>query len=157
MDQKSKEARLILNRILAELVVASRSFDFSENLAEVAGWSDMTIAATNSTNMNSVILALCKWVEFYHSYAQTIPGDFTEENRKLKKTLDRLEIVDFRNKFIGHIVDRKTKSPLSVDEANEYYNKITGGNRKQFLRWLNDPKSNNDIVGLFERTRDSLQ
>ena len=157
MNEKMEDAIRVLNQLTAELLISCRSFDILKYMPETKDWSSMTLAAFNSTHMNSVILALCKWLEFYKEYAQVLPDNKHEENKELNKKLEKLKITEFRNKFIGHIKNKSTGRPLSIEEACNYYQNITNDNRDDFLLWLNNPSSSDDVMGLWESTRNLMR
>ena len=92
----------VLNQLMAKLLIKCRSFDVYKYTPELTNdWNDMTRTAFNSTNMNTVILALCKWLEFYKGYSRVIPDSVKDEDKELCKKFHKLKITEFRNKFLG--------------------------------------------------------
>jgi len=69
-------------------------------------------------------------------------------------------VREFRNKVVGHIWSKKHGRPLLPDEIEELDRKITKGDSKEFLRWVNDPNNNRlgvTIVGTSEAVRDAIK
>ena len=67
---------------------------------------------------------------------------------------------EFRNKVVGHIWSKKHGRPLIPKEIEELDRRITKGDARAFLRWVNDPNRNHlgkTIVGTSEAVRDAIR
>lgn len=160
MDAKKKKARnaaSILNFLLGDLVGASRSYLLFEQLA------DRTNAKKSRLVMRRmfasyIILTLAKISEFYDKYHDVIPWECIKPFKDLKTKMEKLGIRDFRNVFVGHIHD-KSDRPISDDQIENYYQKITNGNVIKFLEWINNPETNTfptTVVSIVKSTRDKI-
>ena len=106
-----------------------------------------------------LILALCKWLEFYDKYKTIIPDENREDCKKLLKILREKNVMLFRNRIVGHIWDKTLNRPLKNSEIMEKLNIITNNNLGEFLSWINDPNNNeypSTVVSIVETTRDGL-
>lgn len=92
--------------------------------------------------MTSLIVSLSKLWEALDHYNQEI-NNFPEELklncRALKAEIERRKIYQFRSKYAAHIIDNKTKKPLSLKEGEQRYFAIAGkslGELIDFCEWV---------------------
>ena len=108
--------------------------------------------------VNSAILSLCKWIEFYKFYRDLIPESVFKHAEKLNSDISKTKPQKFRNNHIGHILNRKTKKPLSGEEIAESYKAIFGGRFSEFWAWLGEMNPNpNTIVSRMDVVRDAIR
>ena len=159
MKTKAIEACRILNDILCDLVVGTRTIDL---------YSHPQISSQMSTSLETGVTRLClfhliislnKYIEFYKHYKNIIPEEARTPCKELVKQISAKNIPEFRNKVAGHIWDRDKKRPITQEENDIYINNICGGDLKSFLFWVNNPERNMypvNIVALVEQTRDMI-
>ena len=76
-----------------------------------------------------------------------------------KKKFKKKGIINFRNKYVGHIWDNDNQRPLLKEEIDEYLEKIIGENESAFIEWVNNPKANNfpnTVVSITEEARQTI-
>lgn len=103
---------------------------------------------------------LFKWLEFYDRYLSVIPDDLKDVCRALMSKLKIRDVEKFRNSFVGHIGDNETNKPISNQDAEDLMDKITNGDRKAFLLWLNNPNDNiypKTVVSIFSEVRNRIR
>jgi hypothetical protein len=160
MDAKKKKAQdaaSILNYLLGDLVGASRSYSIFEQLADRANAKKIRLVMRRMF-VSYIILTLAKISEFYDKYHDVIPEECRRPCKDLKTKIEKLGIRDFRNVFVGHIHD-KSDRPISDDQSDDHYQKITNGDVIKFLEWINTPDTNTfstTVVGIVESTRDKI-
>lgn len=151
-----QDSRIILDRILQELTVSTNSFMLVDVMARSSDWNEASIRSCKGVHLNSIILALCKYLEFYKAYRDVIPEEHLDSHGEINSKLCSLNITMFRNKFIGHVLDGKTKEPLSDKEANDFYHRLTEGNVDQFISSINGHGSSDSMVQLLQVTKNAL-
>jgi hypothetical protein len=103
---------------------------------------------------------LFKWLELYDKYLSVIPDDLKDACRALMSKLKTRDVEKFRNSFVGHIGDNETNKPISNQDAEDLMDKITNGDRKAFLLWLNNPNDNiypKTVVSIFSEVRNRIR
>lgn len=162
--EKSKdraiEAFWILNDIGGDLIGATRVFEYFETPRFKGVATDQMLRVFNRMADSFLFVTLAKWIEFYDSYNVFIPPDAKDICKTLRNELLRRGVKEFRNQVVGHIWNKKHSRPLLVNEIEDLDRKITKGDVKKFLRWINDPNNNHPgetIVGTIEFVRDAIQ
>jgi hypothetical protein len=151
----------VLNHLLSDLLVASRIRDlFFEGLNPPP--PPMILAGVNRVCLSTLFLALCKWAEFYDAFHDLIPDAYRKGARDLRDVVKKRRIVDFRNRFVGHILDKRKGRPLTLGEIDESVEAIVRGDQDAFVRWCNDrnPVANlypDTVVGIIETIRDGIR
>lgn len=160
MDSKKKKAReaaSILNYLVGDLVGASRSYSIFGQLA------NRTKAKTSRLVMRRmfisyIVLTLAKVSEFYDKYREIIPDECRAPFKELKAKIGRLGVREFRNVFIGHIHD-KSGRPISDNQIEQHYQRVTSGDVQKFLDWINTPGGYpfpSTVLSIVETTRDKI-
>lgn len=160
MRLRAIEAVRILNDFIADAVVGTRSIEIFDRLARNRELSEGTKVGIARMCYFHLILLLAKWAEFYDKYRSVIPADCANECRALNKKIKAIGVVEFRNKYIGHIWNNDTKQPLSSKDVSSYMETITAGDGAAFLRWVNDSGDNSyslTVVGIISHIRDRLR
>jgi succinate dehydrogenase flavin-adding protein (antitoxin of CptAB toxin-antitoxin module) len=153
------EATRLLNEFIGDLVTGSRVTELLDVLSQQAKVDEETQIAMRRMCMWHIIVTLSKWQEVYDSYLEIFPDDVRKVSRDLRKEMKRRGIRDFRNIVVGHILDKKTKKPISKDEIDKKLDKLFDGSDKKFLLWVNNPAQNifpTTVVSIVERIRDGL-
>jgi hypothetical protein len=74
--------------------------------------------------------------------------------------LARSRILDYRNKYVGHLFDRKTQRPLHPTAILSYWEALLDGqNEEQFRAWwwsIRQEPELRSVAGLMARIADSL-
>jgi hypothetical protein len=158
--ERAIEAWRLLNDIVLDLLVGSRALE----LFDSPGWSRRIHAGTaigfRRMALFHIIITLSKWADFYGSYGDLLPKEVQVACRELKRSIDRRGIRKFRNSVVGHIFDREERRPLTREEVEARVIKVLGGDPETFLRWLNDPKSNefpSTFISVCESARRSIE
>jgi hypothetical protein len=153
------EATRLLNEFVGDLVVSSRAMEWLELPALQPKVSHEFKVTMNRMCVWHLIATLSKWQEVYDCYHEVFPGDVRKASRDLRKELEKRGVRDFRNTVVGHILDKKTKKPLSRTDIDQRLNKISSGDYEGFLRWVNASGGNvfpNTVVSIVEQIRDRL-
>ena len=109
--------------------------------------------------LSHLMLSLSKWLEIHKNYHALFPSATVDVCRHLNKVIRQRGIPDFRNVCIGHIWNKKTRSPLVHSEIMSRLVTIADGNLHEFLNWLNNPEGNtypNSVVSIIEKIRDDI-
>lgn len=158
--ERAIEAFWILNNIGGDLIVATRAFEYFETTQFKVGASNQVFRIFNKMADSFLFMTLAKWIEFYDRYHVLIPPDASPICELLRNELDRRGVREFRNTVAGHIWSKKHGRPLLPDEIEDLDRKITKGDTKEFLKWINDPNNNQlgeTIVGTSEFVRDAIK
>jgi len=158
--ERAVEAFWILNDFVADLIGGTRAFEYFETPKFKAGATEQVVRIYNKMADSFLFLTLGKWVEFYDRYNALIPADVRPVCKQLRNDLDQRGVREFRNKVVGHIWSKKHSRPLLPSELEELDRKITKGDPKAFLKWINDPSNNrlgSTIVGTSEAVRDAIK
>jgi hypothetical protein len=158
--ERAVEAFWLLNDFIGDLIGATQAFHYFETPKFKAGATDQVIRIYNKMADSFLFLALAKWIEFYDRYHVLIPEDLRPTCKQLRNELDKRGVREFRNKVVGHIWSRKHLRPMLPNEIEELDRKITKGNAKAFLKWINDPTDNrfgSTIVGTSEAVRNAIK
>jgi hypothetical protein len=156
MNKKAIEAYGILNAILGDLVVGTRTIDhLYYPLLYLPRDESYKIAITRLCVFH-IIITLNKYIEFYKHYNRVIPDDIRNSCKDLMKILEEKQIQKFRNKVVGHIWDDDTNAPITNREHDTYMQKIYGETFDSFLLWINNPNNNvfpNTVVSIVETAK----
>lgn len=109
--------------------------------------------------LSHLVLSLFKFIEFYERFHSVVPDAHRDECKKLVKTINQKGIVEFRNKCVGHIWDKKSNRPLLNSEIMVRLDHMTNRDIGGFLSWLNNPSGNvypSTVVSIVETVRDAL-
>ena len=160
MNIKAKQAFDVLNEFIVDLITGSRSIEIFESKSFRRQNNSVPHTARIRMCYSHIFVALAKWIEFYEHFQSIIPSDCHSECKGLYNEIKKLGIVQFRNKRVGHIWDKKQNRPWTTEETNAYFNSILSDNPNIFLKWINDPSNNsfpNTVVSIVEKTRDRIQ
>ena len=159
MYKKTREDAIdaadILNDMVGDFVTGVMVFKLINTI------SDLGSARTAAEKMclSHLILSFDKWIEFYNQYHGLFEDQLHDECKSLKMALERRRVEDFRDRCIGHILDKKTKRPLHNSEILERLEKIVGNDLQSFLSWINNTDENvypKTVVSIVEEARDYL-
>jgi hypothetical protein len=154
--EEAIEACTIVNEFLGDLVAGTFLCRCIEKT-----WPDGEAKKAGiRTLLFSMILTLCKYYEIMEKYSKVVRDD-DGEHRKFKKEVERRYIQNVRNKYVAHVLDRRSRKPLTPKQKNELLRAVTQDNLDEFLAWLNEPdpagnKYPSTVVSLVEHTRDVL-
>ena len=87
---------------------------------------------------HSIVLSLFKLNEInevYGSFLKGMPHEVSEGFYRDVKLIKSRNVCQFRNKHVAHIIDLKTKSPISLAKAKELLETITGHDNSQTLEF----------------------
>lgn len=87
-----------------------------------------------------LIVSLAKlWeaLEHYGNEIRQFPNGISSECTALKKEIERKKIYQFRSKYAAHIINKKTKMPISLSEGERRYKEIVGDNIDDILDFCN--------------------
>lgn len=157
--ERAVEAFRILNDFINDLICATKAFEYFETPQFKAGATDHVIWVYNKMADSFLFLALAKWIEFYDHYQILIPAEVRPTCKQMRNELVQRGVREFRNKVVGHIWSKEHRRPLLPSEIEELDRKISKGDTKAFLKWINDPANNRlgaTIVGTSEAVRDAI-
>jgi hypothetical protein len=159
MKLKAIEAYKILNDILADLVIGTRSVEHLFNLLQSVPRDESYKIGVTRLCAFHIILSLTKYIEFYQHYKNVIPVEVRGSCKDLMKNLKNKKIVEFRNKVVGHVWDKDKRAPITDEEHDNYIKQIYGGNFESFLLWVNNPGNNiypKTVVSIVEYTKNKI-
>jgi hypothetical protein len=73
--------------------------------------------------------------------------------------LNDKQIPKFRNKVVGHILDKDRNAPITDQENDMYLQRIYGGDYNAFLLWINNPNDNafpKTVVSIIENAKKKI-
>jgi hypothetical protein len=109
--------------------------------------------------LSHLVLALAKFDEFWKHYQKLVPQKHRNDCLAILKILRDRKVIDFRNRCVGHIWDKKQNRPLAHTEVMNALAVIMEPNITDFLNWINNPTSNiypSTVVSVVEAVRDDL-
>lgn len=158
--ERAVEAFWILNDFVGDLICATQAFEYFDTPKFKAGATEQVLRIYNKMADSFLFVTLAKWIEFYDRYHVLIPPDARSICEQLRDELDQRGVREFRNKVVGHMWSKKYRRPLLPSEIDDLDRKITKGDAKAFLRWINDPNNNRlgaTVVGTSEAVRDAIK
>lgn len=153
------EATRLLNEFIGDLVIGSRAMGWLDTPALQPKVDQEFKVTMHRMCVWHVIATLSKWQEVYDCYHEVFPEDVREASRDLRKELERRGVRDFRNTVVGHILDKRTKKPISVTDIHRKLEKIFNGSYEGFLLWVNNPAGNvfpETVTSVVEQIRNRL-
>ena len=158
--ERAIEAFWILNNMGGDLIGATRAFEYFEAPQFKGVATEQVLRIFNRMADSFLFVTLAKWIEFYDRYHILIPLETKAICESLRNELERRGVREFRNTVVGHIWSKKHRRPLLPNEIEDLDRKITKGDAREFLKWINDPNNNQlggTIVGTSEFVRDAIK
>lgn len=91
----------------------------------------------NQVTFSFLFLTLCKYIEFYDGYKSKINLLIIDgKPKEIRNHLIKLNIRNYRNNFVGHILDDNTKRPLSPDDHQAFFDGIDKEHKSFYAFWL---------------------
>jgi len=149
----------LLNEFVGDLVIGSRAMGWLDAPALQPKVDHEFKLTMHRMCVWHVIATLSKWQEVYDCYHEVFPEDVRKASRDLRKELEKRGVRDFRNTVVGHILDKKTKKPISATDIDKKLNKIFNDSYDGFLLWVNNPAGNvfpTTVISIVEQIRDRL-
>jgi hypothetical protein len=117
--------------------------------------------AVDQVFVSSILLTLSKFLEFHRTYQTLLPDNSpaTMHAKQIHRTLCIRGLHEFRNKYVGHIWDKKRNRPLRQTEIQDALTSILGDDRDGFIEWVHNDVSNqfpSSIVSVIAQLRDDL-
>ena len=113
-----------------------------------------------SHNYAMLALTLCKVMEFHSAFRSHLSPDLRGELDTINSRIARSRILDYRNKFVGHLFDSKTRRPLDPNMMVKYWEALLEGqSENEFRRWWWSTREESDltsVAGLMVRIADSV-
>ena len=89
-----------------------------------------------SLNYSSLFITLCKVMELPRAFREILPENLKIRADLINSRLARSKILDFRNKYAGHLFDVTTKRPIQRDKLVEYIATLVHeDSEEQFRQW----------------------
>jgi len=114
-----------------------------------------------SHNYAMLALTLCKVMEFHGAFRQYLPESLRSELDAINSRIARSRILNYRNKFVGHLLDSKTKKPLDPGDIVSYWEALLDSqSEEEFRRWWWSTRQESDlnsVAGLMVRISDSVE
>jgi hypothetical protein len=158
--QEAQDACWILEYLIHDLIVAHQLYDFFGETGKHATVQPETEKAVRRMYISYLLLALQKFSEFYVKYSRLLPEPQKSRCGAIQKELARRKVRELRNTFIGHILHKKTRRPISNAEIDAAFNSATDNDVAAFLRWIHisgNTTSGNTIVGALESAHAQLR
>jgi hypothetical protein len=159
MKTKAIEAYKILNELLGDLVIGTRTVDIYFQPLISSQMSEAFKIGITRLCIFHLIISLNKYIEFYQHYKSIIPEEVRDSCKELMKILKDKNIPEFRNKIVGHIWDKDKKTPITEEEHDNYSKKIYGDSYISFLLWINNADNNifpSTVVSIVEHTKNKI-
>lgn len=149
MDEETKkkdaiDACRLLNELQLDFMIGGRSFDIyeaAEKARESGEFQHAVSLGLTRMSLNHIFISLTKWYEIYERYLYLFPKEIKHTAKALVKDIDARNVRDFRNKYIGHVLDNDTKKPLSIEETDAFVDDIIKGDIASFILWVNNPET----------------
>ena len=149
----------ILNDLIGDFVVSVVTL--KENRRRFSEKKEMAnaLVASNKMCLSYMVLALDKWLEFYNKYHRLFSGELHSTCKTTTKLIRIREVEKFRDRCVGHVLDKDTNRPLFPSEVNNGLNKIIGKDINAFLNWVHNTSGDKypeSITSIVEECRDYL-
>ena len=159
MKSKAIEANKILNDLIGDLVIGTRTIDhlFHPLLSSQVD-KPYKIGITRLCIFH-IIITLTKYIEFYKHFKIIIPKDALNNCKDLVNILQKKQIIEFRNKVVGHIWNNDRNAPITDREHDILLQHIYGGDFNSFLLWINDQKDNvfpKTVISIIENVKKKI-
>ena len=146
MDNKQRkqdaiDACRLLNEFQLDFMIGTRSFDIYEAAEKDKKFDHAIVIGLTRMSLSHIFITLTKWYEIYERYSYLFPKELKVTAKALIKELDARSVREFRNKYIGHVLDKSTNQPLTIKETDDFVNGITKNNLPSFLLWINNPET----------------
>jgi len=156
-----REAFRLANDLQLDLLTGTRSYDIFHKLFLSNPPKEIIQIGIRRMCLWYVILTLSKWIEYYDHYKSVIPADVQMYAKNLRNEIKSKGIKEFRNNTVGHVWDKKTKMPITMQETQSRIQQILGPEDIDgFMRWVNDPTDNQfprNVISVVEHVRDRIQ
>lgn len=87
-------------------------------------------------NYAMLVLTLCKVMEFHTAFRQYLKDDLRTELDAINSRISKSGILSYRNKYVGHLFDKKTGKPLDPQKVLRYWDALLDGQTEaQFRKW----------------------
>ena len=158
MKERAIEAAQLFDRLMIDLIIGTRSLEIFEAFNRNKQLLAVTYHGMRRMAYSHIILSLNKYLELYQAYHDVIPASCRKECKRLMKIIESKPIEEFRHKYVGHLLDKKTKRPLSVTELENIIPRIYGEDETIFLHWVNKRgrKYPETVVSILQKTRDEI-
>jgi hypothetical protein len=165
LDPKTRAAlRFTARQIFHELAMHHHNYLMAEAFTyqELPGQSQKNKAyylrLVVSHNYAMLVITLCKVMEFHKAFRTILPPELKSELDAINSRIARSKILDYRNKFVGHLFDSKTREPLAQDAILKYWETLVGEQtQEEFRRWwwstIREPELSS-VAGLMIRIAD---
>jgi hypothetical protein len=150
------DAVRLLDRLLIDVVVGTRSLDIFERLNSKTAIRPVVFHGMRRLSHSHTLLGLSKFIEFDKAYHNLIPLPCQTPCKDMMKIIESKRIYDFRSKYVAHVIDEDTGRPLNLNQVEEYIEAIFGQDETNFIKWVNDQKNifPTTVVSVLEKTRD---
>lgn len=166
MDEVTKkkdaiDACRLLNELQLDFIIGARSFEIyeaAEKARDSREFQPFIHRGLTRMSLNHIFISLTKWYEIYERYMYLFPEEVKHTAKALVKDIDARKVRDFRNKYIGHVLDADTNQPISIQETDDFVNNILKGDIVSFLLWVNNPKMVDEktVLGKTHIIKDAL-
>ncbi len=157
--EEAIEATHILNDLIGDFVAGVVTLkDNQRRFSDEKKFANALIAS-NKMCLSHIIISFDKWLEFYKRYHRLFSGELHKTCKMLTKQITIREVEKFRDRCIGHVLDKDTNRPLFPSEVNEGLNKIIGNDIDIFLNWVHNTSGDKypeTVTSIVEECRDFL-
>ncbi len=155
---RALDAARLLDRLLIDVIVGTRSLDIFERLNSKNTIHAVVFHGMRRMSHSHTLLGLSKLIEFYKAYNSLIPPACRIPCKNMMKIIESKKIYDFRSKYVAHVIDEDTGRLLNLNELEDYIDAIFGQDEMNFFKWVNDQKNvfPTTVVSVLEKTRDEM-
>ncbi len=155
---RALDAARLLDRLLIDVIVGTRSLDIFESMNSNNPIQPVVFHGMRRMSHSHTLLGLSKFIEFYRTYHDLIPPACRTPCKNMMKIIESKGIYDFRNKYVAHVIDENTGRPLNLNELEVYIGAIFGEDETSFIKWVNDQTNvcPTTLVSVLEKTWDEM-
>jgi hypothetical protein len=157
--EKAVHAADILNDLIGDLFSGTMLFRQWINQFQRGQIPAELMVTIQKICISHLVLALCKFREFYKRFRTVIPPKHLQTCKSLLHQIDQKGVLEFRNKCVGHIWDNDHQRPLKHSEIMKHLARLTDNDMQGFLNWINNPPTNefpSTVISIVEIVRDAL-
>ena len=155
---KALDAARLADRLLIDVIVGTRSIDIFYKMNSNNTIHPVVFHGKLRMCYSHILLGLSKFTEFYKAYNDVIPVDCRIQCKNVSEIIECKGINKFRNKYVAHLIDKKTGRSLNLDEIEKYLDGFFGEDETNFIKWVNDQENvfPSTVVSVIEKTRDEI-
>jgi hypothetical protein len=153
----AREAAYLLQDLMSDLITAARADEvFKAARGNVRHGAEQAEVGLNRMRFFHLFMTLCKCKEFYDHFKWLLPKDIATEFKKLRQEIVDRDLVNFRNKYVGHLWDKTRGGPLTPHDVDAMVSRIQRDEESEFVAWVHRRGKNvypRTVVSILEHAR----